>query len=233
MAWTKSQWEEIYRTDSFGWHLSDVNRSLQKFFHELVTVGHGSSLHIFVPLCGKTTDMLWLAEKGHTVVGVEFVKMPIMNFFAENNLSFTTECVDIPAGGSQLLYRCSNEGKNITILHSSIFDVTDGVVGRKFHAIWDRASLSAINPEDRLKYVDLMRSILVPGGRCLLDTDRYDPKFGGPPPHSFSEELLHELFEESFHIRELDMEEFAECEKEEPGRLQFAHEKYRHLLTLK
>ena len=230
---SESQWEGRWKTNRTLWHLSDVNPNLEEFFHELVTVGHGSSLRIFVPLCGKTTDMLWLAEKGHTVVGVEFVKMPIMNFFAENNLSFTTECVDIPAaGGSQLLYRCSNEGKNIAILHSSIFDVTDGVVGRKFHAIWDRASLSAINPEDRLKYVDLMRSILVPGGRCLLTTHRYDPKFGGPP-HSFSEKLLGQLYEESFHIRELKMEEFPECEKEIEGRIQIAHEKYCHLLTLK
>ena len=42
---------------------------------------------IFVPLCGKTGDLLWLTkEKGHTVIGVEGVESVVKEFFAENSI---------------------------------------------------------------------------------------------------------------------------------------------------
>ena len=42
---------------------------------------------IFVPLCGKTGDLLWLTkEKGHAVIGVEGVESVVKEFFAENSI---------------------------------------------------------------------------------------------------------------------------------------------------
>ena len=46
---------------------------------------------VFFPLCGKSVDMLLLAEQGHQVVGLECSEVAITQFFDENGLKFTRE----------------------------------------------------------------------------------------------------------------------------------------------
>ena len=46
---------------------------------------------VFFPLCGKSVDMLLLAEQGHQVVGLECSEVAVTQFFNENNLEFTRE----------------------------------------------------------------------------------------------------------------------------------------------
>src|SRR3569623_953180 len=45
--------------------------------------------NIFIPLCGKSKDMLWLRAQGHAVIGVEVVARAVEAFFAENALPGT------------------------------------------------------------------------------------------------------------------------------------------------
>ena len=47
--------------------------------------GEGPS-RVLVPLCGKTLDMVYLAERGADVVGVEFVEQGVREFFDERGL---------------------------------------------------------------------------------------------------------------------------------------------------
>ena len=227
---TYAHWEKVWQGNP-RWHLDDVHPELEQFFSELCTPGRAQklekkrkeTLRIFVPLSGRTFDMLWLAKQGHEVVGVEFVDKAIEKFFADHKLAFTTEAVEMRSDGSKATsYRCTEEGVSITILNCSIFSVTDEDLGGKFHAVWDRGALVAIDPEDRVKYVAVLKSLLLPQGRSLLgDAVRYDQsKFDGPP-YSVSEEQLNSLFLESFTIRELAAEKDLEKER------------YCYLLTLK
>ena len=41
-----------------------------------------------MPLCGKSLDMKWLAEQGHSVVGIDIVELAAQQFFTENDLPF-------------------------------------------------------------------------------------------------------------------------------------------------
>ncbi len=41
---------------------------------------------VFVPLCGKSQDMLWLAQQGHEVIGVELSPVAVAGLFRENGL---------------------------------------------------------------------------------------------------------------------------------------------------
>ena len=43
---------------------------------------------VFVPLCGKTLDMVWLSEQGFNVVGCEISEVAAQQFFNENNIPF-------------------------------------------------------------------------------------------------------------------------------------------------
>lgn len=42
---------------------------------------------VFVPLCGKSLDMIWLAQQGHEVIGVELSPVAVEDFFRENGLN--------------------------------------------------------------------------------------------------------------------------------------------------
>ena len=47
-------------------------------------------LSVFVPLCGKTLDMVWLCQQGHTVVGCELSEIAALDFFKENSIPYET-----------------------------------------------------------------------------------------------------------------------------------------------
>ncbi len=52
-------------------------------------------LSIFLPLCGKSLDIPYLASLGLDVVGVEFVQDAIEQFFNENSITFTMKQLDL------------------------------------------------------------------------------------------------------------------------------------------
>ena len=65
-------WYERWREGRIGFHLNDTNPNLTEWFDRL-DLKPGS--RIFVPLCGKSVDMLWLVEQGMEVVGVELLEL--------------------------------------------------------------------------------------------------------------------------------------------------------------
>ena len=85
---TAKYWQKRWSQNEIGWQRDAVHKFLVKYVDELTD--YRSNLRVFVPLCGKSLDMLWLADQGHHVVGVDFVKHPIESFFEENNLTFVS-----------------------------------------------------------------------------------------------------------------------------------------------
>jgi thiopurine S-methyltransferase len=50
-------------------------------------LGLKAGSEVFVPLCGRSLDMVWLAEQGHRVIGAELSQIAIDEFFAERGLT--------------------------------------------------------------------------------------------------------------------------------------------------
>lgn len=69
------------QSDEF--HQVSFNKYLTRFWPTL-NIPFGS--RIFVPLCGKSLDMLWLAKQGYQVIGVELSPIAVKAFFKENRL---------------------------------------------------------------------------------------------------------------------------------------------------
>ena len=46
---------------------------------------------VFVPMCGKSLDMVWFAEQGCRVIGVELSSLAAKDFFDELGLAFTMQ----------------------------------------------------------------------------------------------------------------------------------------------
>ena len=228
---TPEYWLKRWEDNQIGWHKDTVNRFLIKYADEL-TQGR-SSLRVFVPLCGKSLDLLWLADQGYNVVGVELAKQAVEDFFQENKLTFKLEKVKIVAASDPIdVYKCVE--KQITIFCCDLFALTAEDLGGEFDAIWDRGSLSAVQPGvgDRGKrYTKHMRSLLAADGRYMLESHHYELDRGNKPPASISEELRREIYGEDFIIKELEVESFAE----DPNRqgLSFAYNRHYHLFMPK
>ena len=79
-------WHNRWHTQQIGWHRAVYNDMLLKHWPSINAV-EGSE--VIVPLCGKSLDMLWLAEQGYSVVGLEMVEEAVMAFFKENSLQYS------------------------------------------------------------------------------------------------------------------------------------------------
>ena len=115
-------WLEQWENNKIGWHRDTVNKFLIKYIHELT--GGRSNLRVFVPLCGKSIDMLWLADQGHNVIAVEIAKQGIESFFEENSFTFSVEKVKLAAAVDPVdVYKCTE--KQITIFSCDLFALTE------------------------------------------------------------------------------------------------------------
>ena len=66
-----------------GFHQAEVTPLLQAHWD---AVGAPEGCTVFVPLAGKSIDMVWLASRGHRVLGVELSPLAVEQFFAEHGL---------------------------------------------------------------------------------------------------------------------------------------------------
>ena len=132
-------WLDRWEQNQIGFHEGEVNSHLQEFWGRL---GVAPGSRIFVPLCGKSRDLLWLRAQGHEVFGVEWSPVAVRDFFAENGL--TPEC-----GRGDGYEECIADGIRMRcgdFFHLERNDLS-GVSG-----VYDRASLIALPPETRAAY---------------------------------------------------------------------------------
>jgi thiopurine S-methyltransferase len=174
-------WQERWRRQETGFHQRDVNAPLREFWPRL---GLAAGDPVFVPLCGKSRDMIWLREQGHPVVGVELSPLAAAAFFSENGLA--------PERHREGSFEVAEAG-GIRILCGNFFDLTAGeLAGVK--AAYDRAALVALPPDLRGRYAARMAEILPPGTQMLLVTLEYPQEEMQGPPFSVPAEEVERLY---------------------------------------
>lgn len=183
-------WLARWQNNKIGWHVDTVNRSLIDYF-ELLELTPGAS--IFVPLCGKSIDMIYLSEMGYSVVGVELSSIGIEQFFNDNNLQYSITKID-----GFMLYQSGR----IEIYCGDYFDL--GVEHLKtVSAVYDRASLIALELDLRAKYATHLADIIPSDARILLLTLIYPQHQMSGPPFSVSNAEVESLFSTAFKYRQL------------------------------
>ena len=174
-------WLERWEQNQIGFHEEEINSHLQKFWSRL-NIPSGSK--IFVPLCGKSSDMLWLLSQGYQVFGVELSPLAVKSFFAENNLQArVSDC-----GAFQ---RWEMDG--LTIYQGNFFDLSSEDL-LDCCAIYDRASLIALPVEMRQPYSQRLHEIVPALSHTLLVTLEYNQDEMQGPPFSVSADEVHRLF---------------------------------------
>jgi len=162
------QWLARWENGHTGWHEAGGNTALRKFWPRL-----GAGSRVLVPLCGKSPDLLWLAQQGHEVTGVELSEIAARAFFAETGVSFNVE-----SRGRLLCFQGVEQA--VTIICGDYFQFLD----EPFDALYDRAALVALPADLRPGYVTHTIKLLRVDAAQLLITLEYDQSRANGPPYS-------------------------------------------------
>jgi thiopurine S-methyltransferase len=176
-------WNERWTAGQIGFHRSSAN-DLLAAHHEVGLRGHQ---RVYVPLCGKSLDLIWLRDHGHDVVGCEFVGSAIEAFFTE-------QFPDVKRLQARYPTVTVHESSGVRIIEGDAFAVDTFATGGLVDAVWDRAALVAIDPANRERYVEALLRVLRPRGVILLVTFSYDQQKLLGPPWSVSDDEVTRLF---------------------------------------
>lgn len=182
-----SFWHERWERAEIGFHKQEINVHLQQFWHRLELQ---AGQRVFVPLCGKSLDLLWLAGEGHRVTGVEISPVAVAAFFDENGLQ--------PRRWREGAFEIW-EADEIRILLGDFFVLESRHVA-DCAGVYDRASLIALPPAMRARYARHLDTILAPGIRVLLVTMEYDQAVLPGPPFAVGETEVRALYEPAYQV---------------------------------
>lgn len=152
------RWLQAWRDSAIcDFHQRKTNPLLMRFWNTL-DLPPGS--RIFVPLCGKSLDLLWLAAQGFEVIGIEISPLAVKAFFHENRLP-----AQRARHGRLNLWRSGP----ISIYCGDIFSLQSGQLGH-IDAVYDRAALTALPEALRVDYASHLQSLMSQDASMLLLT---------------------------------------------------------------
>lgn len=181
-------WLDRWDHGRTGWHEHAGNEGLKSFWPEFANPGS-----VLVPLCGKSPDLLWLAERGHDVVGVELSEIAVAGFFEEQDLEFELE-----EAGSLNRYVATKH--SLAIYCGDYFEFQSST----FDALYDRGALVALSAEQRPRYVEHTSKLLEPGAIRLVITLEYDQRVVNGPPFAVSADELLAYWDDLVRVGERD-----------------------------
>ena len=190
-------WLERWREGRTGWHHETVMPLLEKHWPAL-GIPHGSP--VLVPLCGKSLDMLWLAQQGLHVLGVDVSPLAVASFLEENSL--TAQIRDAPDGKHFEITDAPGEG-GIEIVEGDVFDLDAGLLAQ-CAAFYDRAASIALPASLRTRLTEGVYGKLPTGARGLLITLDYPQAQMDGPPFSVDEAEVHRLFDTRWKVERLE-----------------------------
>lgn len=181
-----SFWLQKWENNNIGFHKSEANPALVKYFEALSLV-QGS--RIFLPLCGKTLDIAWLLSNGYRVAGAELAEIAIEQLFMELGVA-----PKISAAGEAKHYSATN----IDIFAGDIFHLSSQMLG-SVDAIYDRAALVALPKEIRRRYTAHLMEITHKAPQLLVCYE-YDQCLMEGPPFSLSSEEVNQHYGKSYGL---------------------------------
>lgn len=183
-------WQQKWQARDIGFNQSQPNKLLQGYF-SLLQCEPGC--RVFVPLCGQSIDMLWLAGQGYQVIGVEVSPIACHAFFAENNIP-----VSITETNGFTLYI----SEKITIFCGDFFMLDQALLG-KIDAVYDRAALIALPENQRKRYAKHLMALLTPATTMFLITTAYNQNDMNGPPFSVDETEVIEHYGARFDVHQV------------------------------
>lgn len=183
-------WHKKWQDDKLGFHLPEANPLLLQYASRL---NLSSGDEVFVPLCGKSLDMVWLRQQGYDVVGIELSRIALEAFFKENEIGYR----ELQAGDFSIYHSLGYT------LYGGDFFALNAAALQSCNAVYDRAALVAFPLEMRQRYAQYLKYIISSHCSMLLITLEYNEGEMDGPPFSVSYDEVVELYGDTFNIEPL------------------------------
>ena len=187
-------WLARWNDGRTGFNQPDGNPLLQRHWTSL---GLPDDSRVFVPLAGKSPDLLWLAARGHRVLAVELSPLAVAQFFAENEIEPTV---------IRSRYGTHHRAGGIEIICGDVFDL-DREALADCNAFYDRAALIALPASLRQRYADEVYAALPARCRGLLVSLEYPQAELDGPPFAVDESQVRALYRRDWSIEVLERED--------------------------
>lgn len=188
-----SFWHERWENQQIGFHRPEAHEMLRRYFKKVAKPG----ATVFVPLCGKSNDMLWLLDNCYRVFGIELSDLAVKQFFSDNDLTPT-----VTQKGKFKEYALGE----LVIWVGDFFELTGKDVA-DVDAWYDRAAMVALPPEMRRYYVKKLCEQLPEKAKGLLVTLQYPDGYREGPPFSVLEGEVEVGYGQRFSIDQLQSDE--------------------------
>lgn len=161
-------WQQCWRDGETAFHQKTINPLLRNYWPMLALLPGDS---VFVPLCGRSRDMHWLAARGHAVTGVELSPVAVRDYFRKQRQ--TPKRTQL---GELTLW----EHGRTRIYCGDFFALRPEHLGN-VAVVYDRAALTALPEAIRADYVAHLRALVPESARIFLVTaEDLDTEEGGP-----------------------------------------------------
>jgi len=176
MAENQYDWQSLYEANDMRWDLGEVAPP----FIKLWDAGKLPVGKVLIPGCGRGHEVMFLAEKGFDVTGVDFA-----------------------VGATSYLVKTLKE-RNLTgrVLHQDFFALDD-LHTEFYDLVLEQTFFCAIPPIQRPEYCKTVARILKPGGKLIGLF--YNTGEEGGPPHNTTLEDIETIFSKTFTIQELEI----------------------------
>lgn len=193
---TDDFWLQTWRDGHIGFHQDHTSETLQKHWPAIQAE---PGARVFVPLAGKSLDMMWLQGQGLRVRGVELSPIAISQFFSEGPMH---PFLDYPYGVTRYSARGSRE-PGIELIQSNVFSVPAPLLADCM-AFYDRAAVVALSPEQREAYAHDVYGHLPQGCTGLMIAFEYPQDEMSGPPFAVPEAEVRRLFEPAWKVQVLE-----------------------------
>ena len=187
----KAFWKQRWLSRDIGFHQPHVHEQLKLLWPSL-NLARGSA--VFVPMAGKSRDMIWLATQGHRIIGVELSDIAVREFFTEGGQT--------PERTPEGNFEISSAGP-FNIYCGDFFDMRPEALN-DVAAVYDRAALIALPADARKRYVETLARILPRDAVIFLVALDYPEHEISGPPFSVPRQDVEPLFGEMFDITVLE-----------------------------
>lgn len=192
-------WHSRWQERRIGFHQDRPTPFMVRYWS---SVGIAPGTRVFVPLCGKSLDMGWLASQGLEVLGVELSETAVREFFDEHGLEPAVQ-----ATSNGLHFRAGT----IEIVCGDAFAL-DPALLEGCGAVLDRAALIALPADMRRRYVDTLHARLPRGCRGLVVTLEYPPHEKAGPPFPVDAAEIDALFARDWNVRLLERRDILDLQ---------------------
>lgn len=199
-----SFWHEKWKSNQIGFHLDETNKLLIKHWPSL---GVPKGCTVFVPLCGKTLDLVWLRSEGYSVIGVELSEIALDELADSITETLGLEVTKTTLEQEGLTAKYEADG--VLLYAGDFFALTRSILG-DVTAVYDRAALVALPADMRVEYCHHLQEITQQAPQLIFSFD-YDQNVMSGPPFSVPAVELHMNYHSYYkNIELLEIREIIE-----------------------